>query len=254
MAKRFIALRKKVPEETRISQALFRHDPSENRRCLFNWTSRAAVVFFFSLAGCAHPYPQYTHLISIRWGAIIPVPQGTTVVRQKDAVYLLSNRRNWSLTLSVRRPSHEERIRLPLREEKLRRMLKESKNMLERREGKRWIEGSLSWLVGARGLRFDFEGPPEKGQASIYFRRGEILYHRVAFLSANKRLYRLHLQSLRLAKDEALEVWSDLAGGIRLSGKPIVSFLNSEDVPESDHLSMIRRTLRSADKKRDGAQ
>ncbi len=204
MAKRFTALRKRVPEGSRISPSLFRHGPSENGRCLPDWTSLAVVVFFFTLAGCAHPYPQYTHLISFKWGVIIPVPQGTTVVRQKNAAYLLSNRRDWSLALSVRRPSHEERIRLPLREEKLRRMLKESKNMIERREGKRWIEGSLSWLGGARGLRFDFEGPPEKSQASIYFRRGEILYHRVAFLSANKRLYRLHLQSLPLAKDEAL--------------------------------------------------
>jgi hypothetical protein len=62
-------------------------------------------------------------------------------------------------------------------------------------------------------------------------------------LNVNKRLYRLHLQSIRLPKDEALRVWSDLGVGVRLSGRPIVSILHDEKFPKSDYISLIRETL-----------
>lgn len=246
MVKRFTALRKRVPEETRNSTSFRRRGPSQ-----FGWRPPGwlFLVLGIALSGCALPYPEYTHLISFRWGVILPVPEGATLIHQKNAAYLLSNRRDWSLTLSVWRPSREERLRLPLGEEDFRRILDESRRLAERTPGRRWIEGSLSWLGGARGVRLDFEGPPDEGQASIYFRRGEILYHRVAVLKVKKRLYRLHLQSIRSPKDEALRFWSDMGVGIRLSGRPIVSILHDEEFPESDHFSIIRETLGTAGKK-----
>lgn len=65
-------------------------------------------------------------------------------------------------------------------------------------------------------------------------------------MNVNKRLYRLHLQSIRSPKDEALRVWSDLGVGIRLSGRPIVSIMHDEEFSESDLISLIRETLTKA--------
>lgn len=245
MAKRFTVPPKRTSEVFRLRLPLHEWISHWGRRELRSRLFSALAVGVF-LTGCTLPYPGYSHLISIQWGIILPVPEGATLVREKNTAYLLSNQRDWTLRLSVWRPSRKERGQLPLEEKDLRRILDKGKKLVGQEPGIRWLGGRVSRLGGAIGVQLDFEGLPEKGQASIYFQKGDILFHRVAVFGNNNRLYSLHLQSNRLQKGEALRFWSDMKVDTRLSGKTLLSIFRSEKFPESDHFSIIRETIGGA--------
>lgn len=254
MGKPFTALLKSIPKYSKKQSSWSWMGLAKARKRRKVRIGFSLLAFWLGISGCTYPFEQFDHLISFPWGTIVPIPADSTVIYDKSEVFFLSNRRGWSLTLTVRKPSVSGQDRFPLSEVRARLLLKDSRSLIEQEKKRRWIEGSLSWLGGSRGVRIDFEGPPEEGQASIYFEPGQKLFHRVAFLNVNKRLYRLHLQSLPVAKGEALRIWGDAAEGTHLSGRPKISFPNSEDLPESNILSMVRVTFTGEGKKRSQAQ
>ena len=198
-------------------------------------------------SGCPDPYTFGDRLYSVPWGVEMPVPAGAEIIYDRSSVFLFSRRRDWSLILSVGRVSGSGRRRELGGEGVLRGLLEKGKRLARTLPGRRWIGGNLATIGGARGVQFDFEGPPGKGQGAVYFKPGETVYHRVAVLMFRRRVYRMHFQSLRSARRFSSAIWTNVAGGIRFTGERGITF-NSVNLPESDLGEMVEGVLRHAKK------
>ncbi len=201
--------------------------------------SAALLLFVLRAAGCADPFTVGSRIVSLPWGADLPLPAGADTVYDKTSLYLQSRKREWSLTLSTWRSN------APLTKKVSEDLLGSARGLAGRLPGRRWLGGGRARIGGGSGLRFDFEGPPGKGQGAAFFEPRAIVFHRVAVLEFGGWLYRLHFRSLKSAKRFTSAVWTNVAGGIRFTGeKRIINPGPGEELPGGDARSAVESVLR----------
>jgi hypothetical protein len=196
-------------------------------------------LFVLLAAGCTDPFTVGSRIVSLPWGADLPAPAGTDTVYDRTSLYLQSRKREWSLTLSA------WRLNAPLTKKVSKDLLISARGLAGRLPGRLWLGGDSAQIGGGSGLRFDFEGPPGKGQGAAFFDPGANVFHRVAVLEFGGRLYRLHFRSLKSAKRFTSAIWTNVAGGIQFTGeKRIINLSTGEALPGGDARSAVESALR----------